>query len=66
MYNNIHDEDKMYEGKKIILEKDKVLKTYPVLTTQISKQQTLQECFSKKLSFGFESMNSKNLNKKPV
>lgn len=38
MYNNIRAEDKMYEGKKIILEKDKVLKTYPVLSTQISKQ----------------------------
>lgn len=38
MYNNTHDEDKMYEGKKIILEKDKVLKTYAALTTQISKQ----------------------------
>lgn len=38
MYSNIHDEDKAYEGKKIILEKDKVLKTYLVFTTQISKQ----------------------------
>ena len=66
MYNNIHDEEKMYEGKKIILQKDKVLKTYPVPTTQISKQQTLQECFCKILSSGFEFMNSKNLNKKFV
>lgn len=38
MYNNIRDEDKMYKGKKIILGKDKVLKKYPILPTQISKQ----------------------------
>ena len=38
MYNNIHDEDSMHEGKKIILEKDEILKTYLVLTTQTSKQ----------------------------
>lgn len=38
MYNNIHDEDNMHEGKKITLEKDEILKIYLVLTIQTSKQ----------------------------
>lgn len=64
MYNNIYDENKVYEGKMIILEKQKVPKTYFVLTAQIAKQQTLLECFNEIRSYGFESIGSKNINKK--
>lgn len=66
MYNTIHEEDKVYEGKKKILKKDKMLKTYLVLTTQFSKQQSSQECLNNILSYGFESTGSKNISKKLV